>query len=127
METKHTLDRSQTSLPVEQPNLRGVVRWVLLREAELHLECRFSRPFPAVSAGVKRRCAAALPGNPMIEEVDAALEAGVLIRVVRSGAAAPDEQHPALQRGQLPPDVSNHVAVGSGAGIPDEQHRPAIQ
>ena len=127
MQTKHLLDRSKTSLPVEQPNLRGVVRWVLLREEAVHLECRFSRPFPAVAAGVLRRRVAELPGDPMIEEVDAALEARVLIRVVGSGAAAPDEQHPAFQRGQLPPDVPNHIAVRSGAGTPDEQHRSAIQ
>jgi len=39
----------------------------------------------------------------IVQEVDAGLDVRVLIRVVRSGAAIPDEQNPAIQRVQLAP------------------------
>jgi len=63
---------------------------------------------PIVAAGVRRHIVVTeedslVVGLAIVEEVDAGLDARVLIRVVRSGAAIPDEQNPAIQRVHLAP------------------------
>src|SRR5687767_12234190 len=70
-----------------------------------------------------RCCSSLLPGpvsdayhrcrveTPVIQEVDAFLRSGEMSRHEGSGAAAPHEQHPAIQRGQLGPTVASMVGV----------------